>query len=211
MAAMVLATACGSRVVGGGEGGHDGGSSAPSTAAGSGGSSDSGNSSGSSGNAPASPTAIVLHYSGIDWTLAVSPNVYFGPGGGAGGGDGGSPATDPSALYVFVGFDAVPTCADPFVQFACGVVGLEVGLPPELQKAGTVLLDDPRIVGRIVHGVLGDYPSQCDPLDEPFTQGSIEILDIDAKHVAFRLLGTYDDFYPYTFHADGAYDAPLCP
>jgi hypothetical protein len=170
-----------------------------------------------SGPAPGDPTTPVTSAPSAIAILASQLNGSAGAGGGGtSSSSSGGGGVDPNTLYVIVG-SPVPACADPFGSSAqCGpTFTVSIGIPPQLQQPGTLSLSSAALISTF--SALGS-PNSTTPGDCPggggsFTDGTIEILSIDATQVVFTLSGTMmfagdgvsDDV------ADGTYVAARCP
>ncbi len=148
------------------------------------------------------PSAIAILASQIDWSAGSSSS--------SSGGD-----VDSGTLYVMIGSPA-PACADPFGSSAsCGpAFSVSIGIPPALQQPGTLALNS---------GVTSTFsemeaassatPAVCPVSGGSFTDGTLEIVSIDAAQVVVTLSGTMmfaGDDVPDEV-ANGTYTALRCP
>jgi hypothetical protein len=119
---------------------------------------------------------------------------------------GGGTGIDPDTIYLKLGSTA-PVCSDPNAIGGCGTWSVTIGLPPALQHEGTIRLTPEMLGSFFVQG-----PDEGDGLcwggGGSLNGGTLTILEINDKHVVFRLKDTEDAFLD--FNADGLYEAELC-
>lgn len=123
-----------------------------------------------------------------------------------------APSPDPSTLFVVAG-DSADTCQDFFSSLACiNTSRLSFSLPPDLQHPGKIDLSDPRIDASYDVGVKNADMS-CGENIGSFQAGSIDIVSIDPKSIAFKVFGSYSFAVDLSadFEVDGMYAAPICP
>jgi hypothetical protein len=192
LAAAIAVAACAPDVVVSGEGGSGtggGGGGVPSS---------------SSGTiiTPVAPTALGVPYVLIQ-NGSPPPGATVGVGGGS--------SIDPNTLYVEIG-NFTPTCVggDPAPVCTSSLTWqVSVAIPPALQVPGVLQLSDPNLLSFVSEsGSQGGAPGTCAGGGGSFTQGTLEILSIDADAIVVILAGT--SAVGSDFDADGQYTAPIC-
>ncbi|MEP7125631.1 MAG: hypothetical protein ABJE95_32170 [Byssovorax sp.] len=136
--------------------------------------------------------------------LAVlEPNLSPPPGGGM------APA---DSLVVFAG--TLPnTCQDPWAAADCTSASrLTFTLPAALQKPGVVSLSDPAIGAAYTVSAPGGS-STCTQPSGPLTNGTVEILSVDASGLTFKVYQSFTDSAATGgwYYFDGLYSAAICP
>jgi hypothetical protein len=191
--------ACKTTVIGGrgGEGGGDDGSG------GTGGVGGSYGEGGAGGGIVAGPPSAIAEYA----YMTTPP-----PPGGSSSGGGASTGVDPNTLNVRIG-NYGPTCGGSgTTPFACTpqvTWGISLGLPPDLQAAGTtVSLGDPALNTFFSESGSNGSPDDCWGGGGSYTDGTLEVLSNDGSTIVIRLSGTNAGLGD--FSADGQYSAPIC-
>lgn len=146
------------------------------------------------GGAGAAPTAIAILGSQSRW--------WMGEGGASTAVIG-----DPNMLYLEIG--TPPSCSTtlPFA-FQCGSgLNLAIGVPPALQKPGTIEMSDPSLT--LMYSDVAPSTAACSRSSASPAQGTVEIVSIDASQVKFTLSGAVT---PVNGPAsiDGTYTAVRC-
>jgi hypothetical protein len=191
LAAAIAVAACAPDVVVSGEGGSGtGGGGAPSSSSGT------------------IITPVALNALGVPYVLIQNNPPPPGAAVGAGGGT----SIDPNTLYVEIG-NFTPTCVggDPAPVCTSSLTWqISVAIPPALQVPGVLQLSDPNLLSVFSEsGSEGGSPGACAGGGGSFTQGTLEIVSIDADAIVVILSGT--SAVGSDFDADGQYTAPICP
>jgi hypothetical protein len=144
------------------------------------------------------PSALVIRYGDL-------PDPSIPPTGGSSATTGGGPAIDPNTPFVVIGSNS-PTCLNPWGQLVCATWRVMIGIPNDLFKPGVLSLSDTRIMSSASSQGIDRGAGDCSGGGGSYSQGSIEILSVDASTAKVRL----SDTFKFDFDADGDYDVAIC-
>ena len=118
----------------------------------------------------------------------------------------GGPVKDPNTEYLMVGVGKA-SCQQPH-QAGCDAWYVSIEIPPALFHPGVIELGCGSASGYFSYTGVGQPGGYCSGgHGGPFYHGTVEILNISATNVVFRLSNTPAFGVP----ADGMYNLPRCP
>jgi len=140
------------------------------------------------------PNAIVLRYADFPPPTSTGTGTSSTSGGST---------LDPDTQFIILG-NGPQQCTDPYAAEDCGQWRVYIGVPPALFHTGSIALSE--IVAS--HSVRGPDRGggDCYGGGGSFSEGNVEILNIDDEHVSVRLVDTLK----LDFDADGDYSAARC-
>lgn len=148
--------------------------------------------------------ASQLYPGGEDSSSSVGSSGSSGSSSSGGGG------LDPNTLFLRIAGGGL-SCAAPQPSYGCDSWSVSIAVPPALQKPGILTLDDPGLNTVFFEsGEDEDGVGFCPGGGGSYFEGTLEIQNINAQHVVFRLDGTSPFFFSGD-DADGLYVAPRCP
>ena len=118
---------------------------------------------------------------------------------------------DPNTLVLQIA-NHVQTCPGSLSPACTGDVSwlLTFNIPPALQVPGVLQLSNPDLRGQFsVSGASLGTPGDCVLDAGSFSEGTLQIVSIDATTIVVKLAGTSGN--ATEFAADGEYTAPICP
>jgi hypothetical protein len=154
-------------------------------------------------NGPYTAVTVTSGYSSGYTTTTTSTGGTTVASTSAGGGE---DFDDPKDLLLVIDPSGAATCGSPYQSGSCPYWRVSLRLPVELQKPGTLPLNDNRLRASFSASDKNKGNKDCWWGGGSFVDGTITISSIDASSVKVKLQGTLE----FGFKADGEYVLPVC-